>query len=226
MREAYQGAWGVLVLTYAPELRERLRDARLFKAARRAGVALVEQWLLELHDLGKGWRLGVVNVDHPEGDKTPGVWKPHHNLLFPCLAFGPGGGRTELRYSLPLEALTELRERWRWFQELLLGASLGRSADVWYQFRKGERKKGHALKYFPRTFPAWPARAQRLVYHGAFGSAVLHKLKEVKQLKETAADELCCLVCRGELVRWEYPEGHIPSRFRCVQGPALHEGGP
>ena len=224
MRESFPGAWGVLVLTYAPELRPLLQDAGVFRRARRAAIAVMEQTILEHHGLGRGWRLGLASMDHPEGDRTPGEWKPHHNLLFPAIAFR-GEERRDLRYSFPKELLDLLRERWQWVQEFLLGRALGRSADVWYQFRRGDRKKGHALKYFPRTFPAWPARAQRLTWCGAFGAAVLHRLKEVKATEATPREGLCCLVCKTELIRFEYPDGPVPHGHRSLTGVGPPTGG-
>ncbi len=220
--DAFPGVWGVIVLTYAPEVRPKLKDRGVLRAARRAAALLVEGQLLAANGLSQaaGWRLGIVSVDHPEGDTTPGEWKPHHNLLFPQLAFGPHGERAELRWMLTVAELAALRRAWRWLQETITRAPLGREADVWYQWRKGARKKGHALKYFPRTFPGWPASAQRLSYCGAFGARRIHQLEEVARTErpegEDAPGPLTCLVCQSPLVRVEGP--HVPKHFRSCDG--------
>lgn len=112
-----------------------------------------------------------------------------------------------------------LRELWRYQQEILLGRELGRDADVWYGFRIGQQKKNHALKYFPRTFPAWPAKAQRLVYYAGFGAAVINDLKEVSAVREKfeAKDDpgLVCSVC-GLAIIHIHVEAPVPSNWRAV----------
>jgi hypothetical protein len=223
MLQAFRGRWAVLVLTYAPELRPVVRSPALLGASRRVAAALVEQFYLQRAGLGRGWRLGIVAVDHPEGDKKPGEWKPHHNFLFPLVAFGPHGARQSLRYTLEPSELTELRRLWRWAQEFALGAGLGRSADLWYQFVVGEggqHGKIHQLNYVPRTFPTWPATGQRLTYLGAFGSSVIQGLREVSKLSLKAGESRsCCPVCKSEIVA-VISDVPIPAAMRKLRGPS------
>lgn len=192
------------VLTYAPELHDKLRDAALLAKARQCARAMVEAFFLEREGLGKGWKLGFVCIDHPCGDGDQAdaeaheghvdgeEWFPHHNLLFPLVAF-KGNERRYLKPWLDKDTeLPELRRRWRAVQELLLGRPLGRQANCWYNYASSVPHKVALCSYFPRTFPEWPATAQRLTYGGAFGCRTIQTLPETRLLREAqAAGRLC-----------------------------------
>ena len=226
----FPGTWGVIVLPYAKEARDPLRWTGLLSASRRGAAVLVQEWVLGNAGLSylDGWRLGILSVDHPEGDKRPGEWKPHHNLIFPTVAFHPDGRRRELRYFVTKEQLDDLRQRWRWWQEsVVLGAKLKTKANVFYEFRQKARAKKHCARYFPRTFPAWHSRTQRLSYFGAFSCRSIHGLAEVAQAKaeEKPCPQGFCGNCGAEVkftlsVDANGVETHlaIPARFRAVTG--------
>jgi hypothetical protein len=178
--------WGVVVLPYPRAARDLLRWAHLLAASRKGAALLVQEWALNCNGLSysEGWRLGLFSVDHPAGDIAPDEWKPHHNFLFPCLAFGPNGERRKLRYSVSREQLSELRALWKWWLEsVVLGAPLGTKANVYYAFRQKRKQKAHAARYFPRNFPKWPGASKRCSWFGAFSCRSLNSLPEVQAAK-------------------------------------------
>jgi hypothetical protein len=225
--DVFPKEWGVLVLPYLPAARERLKEAAVLRAARQLAAARFQTLILGFNGLSTddGWRLGIVSVDHPEGDKEPGTWKPHHNFLFPSLAFGPSGERRAIRYTFTKEQLATLRAAWGELQSILIGAPVA-SANIWYQFRVTRKQKNHAAKYFPRTFPRWSARGQQLSYMGAFGCSVIRELPELLALRTTVKEakeaQALCRVCRKQIVHRSCSTQCIPSHFRAVSG----SGGP
>jgi hypothetical protein len=256
--ELFPQEWCVLVLPYAPELREELRFAQLMRASRQLAAARFENILLDMNGLNvdHGWRLGIVSVDHPTGDKCDDCarrkvecpdehaagrpWKPHHNFLFPAMAFGPNGERHRIRHSLTRAELAELRDAWAEVQEVGQPRPLARKADLHFQYLKpaealnpttgelvedteAKKKRNHALKYFPRTFPHWTANGQQLSYLGAFGCSVINELPEVREFKARAKQEKqdlsLCQTCKGEIVKRTCRQQHaVPMHYRAVFG--------
>lgn len=250
----FPGAWGVVVLPYARECRSNIRWAHLLALSRKGAALMVQEWALGLNGLNysDGWRLGLVSVDHPCGDscdacseksrKTrkkvdcpkdhdgrPGreEYKPHHNFLFPSIAFHPDGRRRELRYHVEKSDLETLRRYWRWWQEsVVLGEKLGKKANVHYQFKMKPKARYQAARYFPRTFPSWPGRSQRLSYYGAFSCRNLNKLPEVKRAKaekDVTTPQGFCQECGGEVCIVLGQDGKpatVPQHYRSINGPA------
>jgi hypothetical protein len=239
----FPGHWGILVLPYSPECRARLRISTLLKGARQLVASRMEGVILDMNGLDQddGWRLGIISVDHPEGDKVPDKWLPHHNFLFPCFAFHPEHGRREIRYCFTRAELLELREEWRELQEIILEAPLIRrdnagnfyrvEADFKYEWlppatdAKTLKQRLHAVNYFPRTFPHWSSNGQRLSYMGAFGCSRIHQLPGAMALKtqvrEAKESQKLCRTCRGPVVKRTYESGHVPLHYRAVFiGPA------
>jgi hypothetical protein len=248
MQELFPREWGVLVLSYAPEVRDRLRWRVLLQGARQLAAARFESIILDMNGLNveHGWRLGIVSIDHPCGDRcqacsdasrggrkvecpqehagAPGrkEWKPHHNFLFPCVAFGPNGARRRIRYSFTKDEIAELRYAWQEVQEVTLEAPLGREANLHYQFRREPAKKAHSIRYFPRTFPEWSARGQQLSYMGVFGCSVIKQLPEVMHLKCTVkaakAELHRCTQCKKEIIERTCNGSAVPLHYRAVFG--------
>jgi hypothetical protein len=227
--------WGKVVLTYDPRVQEILRDRRLHAAARALAQATLEAFFLDASDLGKGWRMGMVSVDHPcgDGDQTERgahhghvdskKWYPHHNFLFPLCAF-KGRLRDELECWIDLD---ELRARWKRVQEAILGEPLKGNVDVWYGWAQTKPAKLELCSYFPRTFPDWPGTSQRLSYYGAFGCRVLHTLPEAANLVEDEDDERgICGECGApytrvvlDVVDGSRREGSAPHGYRLLKPP-------
>ena len=235
--------WGKIVLTYHPELLERLKDRRLHAAARAAAQAMVESFFLDAAHLEEGWRLGMVSVDHPCGDgddqEEEGVggsqhqghvdsleWFPHHNFVFPLKAFGPTGravlAKTDEVTGEVSEAskdssrrrtlsawidVDELRSRWRALQEEMLGRPLEGDVNLWYGYAATEPAKLKMLNYFPRGFPAWPGKAQRLSYYGVFGCQVLHTIRESEKLQQKSESDRVACDCGAPFIRVQMDAG-------------------
>ncbi len=86
--------YGALVLTLPKQHRTYKKD--VLDTLRRRARRVVEKWMLDCSglevapDRGHGWRLAGADVWHPEGDKDPGVWKPHIHLEVVGLAYWSG----------------------------------------------------------------------------------------------------------------------------------------
>lgn len=230
MIDAFKVPWAVLVLPYVPRARPLLARAPVLAAARARAWKMVERIILESEGLDpRKWWLGAKSCDHPEGDveEEGRVWKPHHNFLWPTVAFGKGPGREgerqTLRFHLRPETLRQLRQGWAAVQnQILLAAEQNPirygQANVFYEFREEPEKKAHAARYFFRGFPKWPGKAQRVSGFGAFGCQVIKKLNETHAPASQEHDPALCWVC-GEVVVYET---YTPSRaYRTVsRGPA------
>jgi len=74
----------------------RTDDLEKLKEVRHAARLVASQWLLDLAGLDMsdkrrpGWELSGFDVYHPEGDRDPGVWKPHIHMQIPALAHRRG----------------------------------------------------------------------------------------------------------------------------------------
>lgn len=221
----FPGAWSIVTLPYAKSARPALQWSGLLAKSRGGAAVLLQEWALGLNGLAyrDGWRLGVVSVDHPEGDKTPGEWKPHHNFMFPAIAFHRDGRRAALRYHVSKDDLTRLRRLWRWWQErVVLGERLHTKGNVFYQFAIDRKKKRHAARYFPRSFPSWPGAGQRLSYFGAFSCRSLNALPEVQAVKkESPMPAGFCVECGAATHVVLDESGNlagIPAHYRAVTG--------
>lgn len=222
--------WGICILPFARQLRTEARRPDFLSAMRRASATMLEKWLLGIHQLSNEWRLGIVCVDHPEGDLEPGEWKPHFNFLIPMVAVNRRTGHhAQLRYHVSQDALFALRNEWRRVQSNALGTPLKKAsglrleANVKWEFRKGrdDEKKAHAMRYFFRTFPEWKAEAQRVRYFSLFGCGVVgelagvqERLKELLEQSRAQAEEFAskrlCPDC-GRKMRLELPDGIRPG---------------
>jgi hypothetical protein len=217
--------WYVLTFPFADELRDALRDRKLLNAVRAAALRLLEAVVLADNGIDADeLALGVLEVTHPEGDRSPSVWaapdlvrkaesavtgewKPHLNFLFPLLAAELRttigivhlARRRRLRWTLTKRALALLRLGFGLLQEAVKRAPLGRSAVVYGEFRSQPEHKAHAIKYFARGFPAWSADAQRVRWYGLFATRVVARVPEVIAARaleqERLADELRKRTC-------------------------------
>lgn len=210
--DAFPVPWLAVVFPSVSRLRKSLARADLLAALRAEAAKLLERTYLTWNGCDpKDWRLGIISCDHPEGDqeRTEGktVWKPHHNFLFPNIAFHrriPNSRRKNLRYFPTTEQLKELRQAWGALQNRILvsfGEEPVKEANFFWSFRKTKKHRAHMAKYFCRSFPWWPGRAQRLSYFGAFGCRVVKRLNEVEALGVSLAGPQECPVCGAAIVK-------------------------
>jgi len=118
---------GCLVFTMPRHLRtaDKSKLSLLRKRAREIAAA----WLLSVNKLDAGtrhkpaWRIAGVDCYHPEGDKEPGVWKPHIHMQIPMWAYSghhdscncgycKGKRWHRLRVRVTRADLSELRRLW------------------------------------------------------------------------------------------------------------------
>lgn len=182
---------GHIVLTFPRDVRPpktvwKSELAELRRWARR----VVTTWIHAIHpELGEpysrrdpaGWRLGGWDVYHPEGDRDPGVWKPHIHLTVLGLAWHDGVWR-ELPMRVTPEDLDLLRWLWGGVLKMFIGSEC--PADrvvVHYQYRldRDDRRDmyDHRLRYDLRTWPDYHAPATRLVYWGIMAPACVGRTK-------------------------------------------------
>lgn len=226
---AFPIPWAVVVLPYVARLRPFLLRRDLLVAARLEAFRMIERIILESEGLDpKKWWLGAKSVDHPEGDKEEEgtCWKPHHNFLWPTVAFGKGPGRENerktLKYLLRPETLKLMRQGWAAFQSRMLIAfgmkPLRGEANMFYEFRIDEAKKRHMARYFFRSFPSWDPKAQRIVGFSAFGCQIIKKLNETHVPPVVPPDPDECRRCKGRVT---YETVTVPQHFHTVsRGPA------
>jgi len=118
---------GYLIVSYPPELRHRVRTQEGMKKDRELLIEALEVFTI-VRFLGR---------THLFGQENPGVFQPHHNILFE-------GGRLEL-------------EELELFKEVIRGImGFPDNSDIWYQYSEKVSKKIHWLKYINKnTFLDW-----------------------------------------------------------------------
>jgi hypothetical protein len=159
-----------VVLTIPGEVRDVLRDRDANATIRRRAVDVVKAWAIRWGFHGVPVRLGGSVVAHPCGE-NPDIWAPHFNVIFPWVGETDDGSYRIGRYHLDPRALDDLRLRWA--MELVdLGWTPTCSPQVDYEFRKTERAKRHAARYFFRSFPAWQAWTHRVFWWGILAHSV------------------------------------------------------
>lgn len=171
-----KGSWAVVVLTVPPALRSRIRPDELG----RYWVAVwrcVERWALGVR-YGRE-RLGGVGWLHPTGDD--GIeWHPHWNVIIPLVAVDRAGvGARELPGWVRERRLEELRSMWARTLAEVLGVELPAAVDVFYEYRKDEVRKRHALRYFGRPFPGWSTWTRYTRWLGYLNGATWRKYRAV-----------------------------------------------
>lgn len=122
--------WGIFVFTCPDELRpfcvgDKLRE---FRAA--AGDMALE--VLRKHAGDDRARFFMRSWLHPEGDKQPGVYKPHENVIVPLVAWHPVRWRAVRRDGRGKERIY-LRER----NALAFVAGRARPEEWWVEKVKG-----------------------------------------------------------------------------------------
>jgi len=109
----------------------RTDDLEKLKEVRYAARVVASKWMLNLAGLEpsdkrrSGWELSGFDVYHPEGDRDPGVWKPHVHLQIPALAHRRGD-------SLECE---QCQENWHARDQLPPCEFCRRNAPRWVKLR-------------------------------------------------------------------------------------------
>lgn len=143
-----------------PAIYRHYLTAKVLKALRAQLVALLIRHFGDWY--GEELKHGLKVAFHPEGDKSPGVWKPHFHVQWPHLALDERTGETvQIEYMLPPEQLGDLRGAWGAILDDLALAIGARNAPsiVHYRFAKGDSPGTvyHHIAYDERPFPAWYA---------------------------------------------------------------------
>lgn len=171
--------WGVAVLTVPAEVRPALLSPRALAQVRALAWRVIRDWSEARGVVGE---LGGVVIVHPEGDRRPGEWAPHFNVLWPCRvvttqASGAVGWEDFPAHTDPA-ALDDLRARWRAVLAEWSGVALPNTLQVFYEWRKEHTKQRHAARYFARGFPAWDGWTHRVVWYGVLATNRRHGLPQ------------------------------------------------
>jgi len=152
------------IITYPQELRA-LVDWEQVKLMSKLWAVKIEQFLRKVNNLDDSWQLGLEDWIHPEGDKEPGVWKPHHNFLVRGEAFKVNIDdvrnlfeRRELRLMLTKAELAEFRGIISEVLRTALGYKKVCRENFWYSFvgsQADSGKRTHFVRYTSRAFPRW-----------------------------------------------------------------------
>lgn len=169
---------GHIVLTLPPVLVERVGAAQL-PALRLLARDVVAGWFAVCDDV----EVGQVIATHPDGDKSPGVWRPHFDICVPLVGLSRGaawddtqGGALVDRWALV--DLQRMREPWEldllrvmWAGACLRALRLAgvpaaeriHGVNAWWGFAAIDGPDGspdkvaHRYRYSARPFPAWSA---------------------------------------------------------------------
>ena len=172
--ERLEGATtGYAVLTYPPAIRDAL-TAETFGAMSAVAWHVVEAWLRDVQRLDPRYELAGEDWLHPEGDETPGAWRPHHNVVVRLqgLRLETADGATVLRRRdldghVSKWALGDLRRRWLAVLVDIFGEdSVPATVDVHWSYLRATAltsrecdalaaKRAHRAGYYARTFPGW-----------------------------------------------------------------------
>lgn len=141
--------------------------------------------------LGHDLELGMIECMHPEGDKDPGVWKPHFNFVVPAVAFGewrePKTGTPyaykELKLWWKKEDLADLRQLWADAIGDVFGIRPPVS-DVFVEYRTKPQQQRHLLKYVLRSFPGWPQWSRRVYSYGYLADRQIGKFRALWEIGE------------------------------------------
>jgi len=105
VRSVYDRLWSIIPADVAPRYAAfvftlpadcRTDKLDLLGEVRQAARKVASEWMLNLAFLPPGnkrragWELAGVDVYHPEGDRDPGVWKPHIHMQIPAVAHRRG----------------------------------------------------------------------------------------------------------------------------------------
>lgn len=169
------------VFTFPTKFRYALGMAQL-RELRRQLAEIVTRWYQDR----EGVRVGMVIPFHPTGDSCPRCRKgsgkvgdrntfdttgrcekchleapyvPHFEVLVPATGLDSQGHQVELLWSLPPEALADLKARWLVLLEVIAGRVDPMGDDpvpnVHYSFKIEPEKRMHRWAYGARPFPAW-----------------------------------------------------------------------
>lgn len=185
--------WVVVVLTTPAEVREALADPLELVKARKAAVDVVTAWAIAWMFHGVQLRVGGCVTVHPDGDRSPGTWAPHFNVLLPAVGVLDDGAVRVGRWHVPKRALDDLRDRWgvvleRW------GFRHECFPQVHVQHAHEPGKKVHAARYFGRHFPAWHRKVQTVTYFGLLAGKIDLPI-EPEQLDDDS-DDFANVRCR------------------------------
>lgn len=171
---------GVCIVTFPSELRRYLSTPAVLREVEDRIVSDLRCWSLT----SLGGDIGGRSVWHPCGDVcdscgrsgkelalfgvcpcgAEATWKPHLNIVVPGVVLTPSGDHKPRHLFLTPRQIEALRGVVRLVLEELLeicGERAGAAVNVFWQYRKTLKHKSHALRYFLRPFPAWPALRQR-----------------------------------------------------------------
>lgn len=156
---------------------------------RRAARDVTRRWLAEVNDIdiparGHGWKIGGLDVIHPEGDSQPGAWHPHVHMEVPNWLYWSGelGCDCDLcrksrwtRIRMRVEKYHLQMLRWLWGRELtrLFGWHppggwnyAACSVDLKWRTAKKPRQWAHRIRYDLRHWPQYQPGLTRICYFG------------------------------------------------------------
>jgi hypothetical protein len=193
--------WGIFIFTLPEQLRSRCTGDKLREFRRAAMEMTVE--VLRRHVGNCAAEFYLRSWFHPEGDKNPGTYKPHENVLVPLAWYDPARdkGHRIGKVKLPEDWLGVdgwICEAWR---NRLVGV-FGRwwrgappPTLLWYEWRSSARDKLHALTYFPRTFARWAQHPQVPLRPRSLGLAHWKKRKAQRVAVLSTDKPLACKWC-------------------------------
>lgn len=164
--------WGTVVLTLPPDLHAVAARRSVLRYLADLAWSVVEAWAVAWCWRGAAVRIGGAVTVHPAGDSDPEEWFPHFNVIFPVVGVLDDGGWRKGRWHLPVEAIRDLRVRWRWaLVQAGWSGPPGSWVQVHYRHRPSDRARRHASRYFPRRFPGWATWTQAVTYRGLLRDA-------------------------------------------------------